>query len=94
MLKSKRGSITFVAYVAMLFFAMYGIILLSNSISAYKLQSEAIKNIQESYASNVSTQEMISTYNRYSTPIKWVMRNELWAMRILDTTHYSRLITQ
>ena len=70
MFKTKRGSVTFVAYIAMLFFAMYGIILLSNSISAYNIQSEAIKNIQESYSANVSEQEMISMYNRYSEPIK------------------------
>ena len=70
MFKSKRGSITFVAYIAMIFFAMYGIILLRNSISAYNLQSEAIKNIQESYSANVSDQEMISMYNMYSEPIR------------------------
>ena len=70
MFKSKRGSVTFVAYIAMLFFAMYGIVLFSNSVSAYNIQSRAIKNIQDSYSSNVSEQEMISMYNRYSKPIK------------------------
>ncbi|MBQ9266701.1 MAG: hypothetical protein IJ217_00180 [Clostridia bacterium] len=70
MLKSKRGSVTFVAYVAMLFFAMYGIILFSNSISAYNLQSKAIANVQNSYGVNVSDEAMKSVYNRYSTPIR------------------------
>ena len=70
MLKSKRGSVTLIAYVAMLFFAMYGIILYSNSVSSYSIQSRAIKNIQESYNSNVSLEEMRSLYNSYSTPIR------------------------
>ena len=70
MFKSKRGSITFVAYVAMMFFAMYGIIIFSNSISSYNIQSQAIKNIQDSYSINTSEQEMISLYNRYSTVIR------------------------
>ena len=70
MLKSKRGSITFVAYVAMLFFAMYGIILFSNSISAYANQTSAIENVQASYNNNTSEQSMKSIYNKYSTVIK------------------------
>lgn len=69
MLKSNRGSITFVAYVAMLFFAMYGIILYSNSVSAYKVQSDAMKNIIEAYGANTSIESMKSIYNNYSTPI-------------------------
>lgn len=69
MFKSKRGSVTFVAYVAMLFFAMYGIILFSNSVSSYTNQTKAIENVQRSYNSNVSEQSMKSIYNKYSTPI-------------------------
>ena len=69
MFKSKRGSITFVAYVAMLFFAMYGMILFSNSISASKLQSRAIENIKNSYSTGTSVEEMKSLYNSYSTKL-------------------------
>lgn len=77
MFKSKRGSVTFVAYVAMLFFAMYGIILFSNSISAYNNQTKAIKNVQDSYNANVSEQTMKSLYNRYSTVIsEWWLGGE------------------
>lgn len=70
MFKSKRGSITFVAYVAMLFFAMYGIILYSNSVSAYNIQSTAIKNIKETYGVDVPEESMKTLYNNISTPIQ------------------------
>ena len=66
MFKNKRGSITLIAYIAMMFFAMYGIILFSNSISAYSNQSKAIKNVQDSYGMYTSEQAMKSLYNRYS----------------------------
>ena len=65
MFKNKRGSITFVAYLAMMFFAMYGIILFRNSISAYNNQNKAIKNVQDSYSINTSEQAMKSLYNKY-----------------------------
>ena len=70
MFKSKRGSVTFVAYVAMLFFAMYGIILYSNSVSAYNIQSAAIKNIKETYSVDASEENMKTLYNNISTPIQ------------------------
>lgn len=70
MFKSKRGSVTFVAYVAMLFFAMYGIILYSNSVAAYNIQSAAIKNIKETYSVDASEESMRTLYNNISTPIQ------------------------
>lgn len=70
MFKSKRGSVTFIAYVAMLFFAMYGVILYSNSVSAYNIQSTAMKNIKDTYAVDISEETMRTLYNNISTPIQ------------------------
>ncbi len=69
MLKSKRGSVTIVAYVAMLFFAMYGIIIFSNSVTSYTVQTQAIENIQRAYTENATLENMQSIYQLYSTPI-------------------------
>lgn len=68
-IKNKRGSVTFIAYIAMLFFAMYGIILFGNSVSSYTNQTKAIENIQNVYNVNTSEQLMKSVYNSYSTVI-------------------------
>ena len=62
-MKGRRGSITFVAYVAMLFFALYGVIIYSNSINAYVVQSKAMENVKKAYDSQLSTNELINIYN-------------------------------
>lgn len=70
MLKSKRGSITMIAYIAMLFFAMYGVILYSNSVTSYTVQTKAIENIQRAYTEDATLENMQSLYRLYSTPIQ------------------------
>ena len=61
-MKNERGSVTFIAYVAMLFFALYGIILYSNSTSAYVTQSNAMDNVKKAYEGDYSTEELINIY--------------------------------
>lgn len=62
-MKNERGSVTFIAYVAMLFFALYGIIIYSNSTNAYLTQSKAIENVKKAYDADYSTSELITIYN-------------------------------
>lgn len=52
MLKSTRGSVTMMAYAAMLFFALYCVILYSNAVRQYKLQTNEANMIQEAYTSS------------------------------------------
>ena len=56
MLKNTRGSITMMAYVAMLFFSLYGAIVYGNAVRKYKIQTDAIQTISNSYAFQMSAQ--------------------------------------
>ena len=46
MLKDTRGSITMMAYVAMLFFSLYGAVVLGHAARKYKIQTDAIQTIK------------------------------------------------
>ena len=62
MLKDKRGSVTVMAYVAMLFISLYGAILLGNASRKYKVQTDQINSIMSSYNYNVEGNEIITLY--------------------------------
>ena len=62
MLKDTRGSITMMAYVAMLFFSLYGAIVLGNALRKYNIQTNEIKTIKNSYDFQMSDQELYRLY--------------------------------
>lgn len=62
MLKNTRGSVTMVAFIAMLFFSLYSIIIFSNSVRAFVIQSNSIKTIKTVYSSDVSVEKMRDIY--------------------------------
>lgn len=63
MLKNTRGSVTMMAYVAMLFFSLYGAIVFGNAVRKYNIQSDEIKTIQNSYDFQMSDQELYRLYS-------------------------------
>lgn len=62
MLKDTRGSITMMAYVAMLFFSLYGAIVFGNAARKYNIQSDEINSIMNSYDFQMSDQELQRLY--------------------------------
>ncbi len=62
MLKETRGSITMMAFVAMLFFSLYGAIVLGNAVRKYKIQSDSIVNIQNAYDAEKTDEELYYLY--------------------------------
>ena len=62
MLKNTRGSVTMMAYVAMLFFSLYGAIVFGNSARKYNIQTNEIKTIQNAYDFQMSDQELHRLY--------------------------------
>ncbi|MBO5142599.1 MAG: hypothetical protein J6C46_06320 [Clostridia bacterium] len=62
MLKSNRGSITMMAYVAMLFFSLYGAIVFGNASRKYNIQTDEIKTIQNAYDFQMNDQELYRLY--------------------------------
>lgn len=62
MLKSTRGSVTMMAYVAMLFFSLYGAIVFGNAVRKYNIQTSQIITIQNSYDFRLSDSELQSLY--------------------------------
>lgn len=63
MLKNTRGSVTMMAYVAMLFFSLYGAIVFGNAYRKYKIQTDAIKTIANAYDFQMSDQELYRLYD-------------------------------
>lgn len=63
MLKNTRGSITMMAYVAMLFFSLYGAVVYGNAVRKYKIQTDAIQTISNSYDFQMSAQELYRLYD-------------------------------
>lgn len=63
-IKDTRGSVTMMAYVAMLFFSLYGAIVFGNAVRKYNIQTDEIKTIQNAYDFQMSDQEL---YRFYST---------------------------
>jgi cell division protein FtsL len=59
---NNRGSVTMVAFIAMLFFSMYSIIIFSNSVRSYIVQGNSIKTISKIYSQDVETEKMKSIY--------------------------------
>lgn len=62
MFKSKKGSVTLMAYAAMLLFALYGVLLCSNASRRYKVQSSAIDVITEVYNNNIAADQLSKIY--------------------------------
>ncbi len=62
MFKSKKGSITLMAYASMIFFALYCVILCGNSARKYKIQTESIKVINSVYDNDLAQDELIKIY--------------------------------
>ena len=62
MLKDTRGSITMMAYVAMLFFSLYGAIVLGNALRKYNIQTNEIATIKNAYDFQMSDQELYRLY--------------------------------
>ena len=62
MLKSTRGSVTMMAYVAMLFFSLYGAIVFGNAVRKYNIQTSQITTIQNSYDFRLSDNELQALY--------------------------------
>jgi len=60
--KDERGSVTIMAYVAMLFISLYGAILLGNATRKYKIQSDEINSIKASYMTNIDGNELQALY--------------------------------
>ena len=63
MLKNTRGSVTMMAYVAMLFFSLYGAIVFGNAYRKYKIQTDAIQTIANAYDFQMSDQELYRLYD-------------------------------
>jgi len=62
MLKDTRGSITMMAYVAMLFFSLYGAIVFGNAVRKYNIQTDEINTIINAYDMQMSDQELYRLY--------------------------------
>lgn len=62
MLKNTRGSITMMAYVAMLFFSLYGAIVFGNAVRKYNIQTDEINTIINAYDFQMSDQELHRLY--------------------------------
>lgn len=62
MFKSTRGSITLMAYAAMIFFALYGVLLFGNAARKYKIQTEAIDTITSVYTAEMETEQLSKIY--------------------------------
>lgn len=62
MFKSTKGSVTFMAYTAMLLFALYGVLLCSNAARRYKVQASAIDVITEVYNNNIGADQLSKIY--------------------------------
>ena len=62
MLKDTRGSITMMAYVAMLFFSLYGAIVFGNAVRKYNIQTDEINTIINAYDFQMSDQELQRLY--------------------------------
>ena len=62
MLKSTRGSITMMAYVAMLFFSLYGAIVFGNAVRKYNIQTDEINSIKNAYNFQMSDEELYRVY--------------------------------
>lgn len=62
MLKNTRGSVTMMAYVAMLFFSLYGAIVFGNAVRKYNIQTSQITTIQNSYDFRLSDSELQALY--------------------------------
>ena len=62
MLKNTRGSITMMAYVAMLFFSLYGAIVFGNAVRKYNIQTNEIKTIQNAYDFQMNDEELYRLY--------------------------------
>lgn len=62
MFKSTKGSVALMAYTAMLLFALYGVLLLSNASRRFKVQEEAIDIITNVYNNNIASDEMSKIY--------------------------------
>ena len=62
MLKDTRGSVTMMAFVAMLFFSLYGAIVFGNAVRKYNIQTSQIKTIQNAYDFNMSDNELQTLY--------------------------------
>lgn len=63
MLKNTRGSVTMMAYVAMLFFSLYGAIVLGNALRKYNIQTNEINTIKNAYDFQMSDQELQRLYS-------------------------------
>ena len=62
MLKDTRGSITMMAYVAMLFFSLYGAIVFGNAVRKYNIQTDEINTIINAYDMQMTDQELYRLY--------------------------------
>lgn len=63
MFKSTRGSVTLMAYAAMIFFALYGVLLFGNAARKYKIQTEAIDTITSVYTVNMEAEQLSKIYS-------------------------------
>lgn len=63
MLKNTRGSITMMAYVAMLFFSLYGAIVFGNAVRKYNIQTDEIQTIKNAYDFQMTDQELYRLYS-------------------------------
>lgn len=63
MRNNTRGSITMMAYAAMLFISLFGAILLGNAMRKYKVQTDAIATITNAYDFQMSDQELYRLYD-------------------------------
>ena len=63
MLKNTRGSVTMMAYVAMLFFSLYGAIVFGNAVRKFNIQTNEIKVIQNAYDFQMSDEELYRLYS-------------------------------
>lgn len=62
MFKSRKGSVTLMAYAAMLLFALYGVLLCSNAARRYKVQATAIDVITDVYNDNFAADQLSKIY--------------------------------
>ena len=62
MFKSRKGSVTLMAYAAMLLFALYGVLLCSNAARRYNVQATAIDVITDVYNDNFAADQLSKIY--------------------------------
>ncbi len=62
MLKKEKGSITMMAFVIMLFVSLFGAIILGTSARKYKIQTNDINTIVNSYKSDLTDQDLERLY--------------------------------